>query len=128
MVFLETQNKVEERLNMIYEYILLDEERIAKEETEVTATDLYKIIESVANDHNMKKSKGAYKREKGIWVKSDDSVNEFRNSFGFFGILTLEDLVMQYVKKWSMVHNLENKLGPFHEDDVLASIKKFEHL
>lgn len=108
---------------MIYEYILLDEERMAKEEPEMDIQAVYKQIEDNAKKYNLKPFKGFYPTDKGIWVETDDSDDEYRDRGKFFMTLTLNETVMKYVIKWVATNNLENE-DVFEDDDVLESMRQ----
>jgi len=110
---------------MIYEYILLDEERIAKEDPCVVIKNKYDEILEIAKQFDMYKSDGYYKTRKGLWIKSNDSDEEYVNAGKFFMDMTFNKWIMRYIKQWSMVHNLDDE-DSFVEEDVLSSMKKYK--
>ena len=111
---------------MMYEYLLLDEERFIRENSGQDIKELYKRIEVNANKVNLKVSKKTYgETGGGIFLETDDSVNEYRNRGCFFMAITLDMQVMEYLIKWRAIHNLERGGDSFDDEDVLASMKRF---
>jgi hypothetical protein len=105
---------------MIYEYILLDEEKIARENPSLVISELYKKIEDNGKRFNLKRSTETYDETgKGIMLETDGSDEEYKNSMIFYMTLTLDSQVMKYVEKWSLIHNLDDDGDVFIEEDVL---------
>jgi hypothetical protein len=109
---------------MIYEYILLDEEKMLKENPTVVANDKYAEILKIAEQYNMKKSEPFYETEKGLWIKSDDSDNEFVNAGIFFMVLTDNKWLLKYITHWYAIHNFDDE-DEFVTENVLDSIRKY---